>query len=107
MEEISDQALLEEIVETRFTFPRPAVKAHGWETLTLFRLSRGELRTCSAGKPAGVNEEVGVFGGGDTVQDREPPRINRRQRGLSVPGEPVASEPVETAEGLARSGGGG
>jgi len=61
MEEISDPALLEQIVETRFTFLKPLVKAHGWETLTLFRLSRGEVRTWSAGKPAGVSEDVGVF----------------------------------------------
>ena len=61
MEEISEPELLEHIVETRFTFLKPVVKAHGWETLTLFRLARGELRTWSAGKPAGVTEEVGEF----------------------------------------------
>ncbi len=54
MEEISDQALLEEVVETRFTFLRPAVKAHGWEALTLFWLAGGEVRIWGAGKPAGV-----------------------------------------------------
>ncbi len=61
MEELHDQAMKEHIVETRFTFLKPVVAAHGWESLALFRLSRGEVRTWSPSSAAQANGRVYDF----------------------------------------------
>jgi uncharacterized pyridoxamine 5'-phosphate oxidase family protein len=61
MEKLSDPALLKHIVETRFTFLIPVVEKHGWNSLCLFRLSGGEVRTWSPRNLAGFDSEVFGF----------------------------------------------
>ncbi len=62
MEKLSDLDLLKNIVETRFTFLKPVVEKYGWGALTLFRLSKGEVRTWSpATLLSGMTSEVSEF----------------------------------------------
>lgn len=61
MEEISEPELLEHIVETRFTFLKPVVKAHGWEELMLFRAVRDSLlRGCLAVRSHLIGSKTGA-----------------------------------------------
>jgi pyridoxamine 5'-phosphate oxidase len=43
MERLDDEVLKKRIVETVFTFLKPIVAERGWESLILFRLSRGRV----------------------------------------------------------------
>ncbi|MBN2587076.1 MAG: pyridoxamine 5'-phosphate oxidase family protein [Candidatus Fermentibacteraceae bacterium] len=61
MEELDDPELKRQIVETRFVFLKPVVEQYGWESLTLFRLSSGEVRTWSPLNPAERNPQVTAF----------------------------------------------
>ena len=61
MEKLDDLELLKHIVETRFSFLKPIVAAHGWEALALFRLSHGEVRTWSMNAPTEVSSQVFPF----------------------------------------------
>jgi pyridoxamine 5'-phosphate oxidase len=61
MKILDDLALKEQIVETRFTFLKPVVEQFGWEALTLFRLSSGEVRTWSPTNPAESASQVYIF----------------------------------------------
>jgi pyridoxamine 5'-phosphate oxidase len=61
MERLDDQELKQLIVETKFTFLKPVVEQYGWDTLTLFRLSCGKVRTWSPTNPAERNSEVSDF----------------------------------------------
>jgi len=59
MEHLDALDLKKEIVETTFTFLKPVVEQHGWESLALFRLSGGEYRSwCSTD---GGSTESGTF----------------------------------------------
>ena len=51
--------LKKHIVETSFTFLKPVVAQHGYESLSLFRLARGEYRIWD--RNAGGTEETGTF----------------------------------------------
>jgi|WetSurMetagenome_2_1015567.scaffolds.fasta_scaffold00262_27 pyridoxamine 5'-phosphate oxidase len=57
MEKLDDEQLKRHIVETRFTFLKPVVESHGWETLTLFRLPGGRGSLWSASEPGGGSQE--------------------------------------------------
>jgi pyridoxamine 5'-phosphate oxidase len=59
MEPLDSLDLKKHIVETRFTFLKPVVAQHGYESLTLFRLPGGEYRTWD-GRNGGT-EETGTF----------------------------------------------
>lgn len=61
MEKLDDPELKRRIVETRFTFLKPVVERHGWEALTIFRLSSGTVRTWSPKNPAESNSPVFDF----------------------------------------------
>ncbi len=61
MEELDDQELKRHIVETRFVFLEPVVEQFGWESLTLFRLSSGEVRTWSPENPAEKYPQIMEF----------------------------------------------
>jgi uncharacterized pyridoxamine 5'-phosphate oxidase family protein len=55
MEIVNDPDLLRHIVETVFTFLKPVVEKHGWESLTLFRFPKGKALLWSAQDPAAVS----------------------------------------------------
>jgi uncharacterized pyridoxamine 5'-phosphate oxidase family protein len=57
MEKLDDENLKKHIVETRFTFLKPVVEKYGWESLTLFRLSKGKAFVWSMRDNAGGSEE--------------------------------------------------
>lgn len=61
MEVLDDGEVKEYIVENRFQFLRPVVETCGWEALTLFRLSSGEVRTWSPENPAERDPKVYRF----------------------------------------------
>ena len=61
LEKLDDEELKQHIVETKFTFLKPVVEQFGWETLTLFRISSGEVRTWSPANPAERNPMVYDF----------------------------------------------
>ena len=61
MVKLDDEELKKHIVETRFTFLKPVVEQYGWDTLTLFRISEGKVRTWSAENPAESNPVVFDF----------------------------------------------
>jgi uncharacterized pyridoxamine 5'-phosphate oxidase family protein len=61
MERLDDQQLKQNIVETKFTFLKPVVEKYGWDSLTVFRLSSGEVRTWSASNPPERNAVVSEF----------------------------------------------
>ena len=58
---LDDKELKKHIVETRFTFLKPVVEQFGWDTLTLFRISKGKARTWSPENPAQINPVVYDF----------------------------------------------
>lgn len=55
MEKVDDPGLLEHIVGTVFTFLKPVVEKYGWDSLTLFRFSKGRALLWSALDPAAVS----------------------------------------------------
>jgi len=59
MEHLEDVELKKHIVETTFTFLKPVVEEHGYESLALFRLAAGEYRTWNSSD--GGAEEFGTF----------------------------------------------
>ena len=61
LEKLDDEELKKQIVETRFTFLKPVVEQFGWDSLTLFRISKGKARTWSAENPAERNPVVFDF----------------------------------------------
>ncbi|MBD3278717.1 MAG: pyridoxamine 5'-phosphate oxidase family protein [Candidatus Aegiribacteria sp.] len=61
IEKLDDEDLKKEIVETKFTFLKPVVEQHGWDTLTLFRLSGGTVRIWSAEAPGNIDTTVYGF----------------------------------------------
>ncbi len=61
LEKLDDEELKKQIVETRFTFLKPVVEQFGWDTLTLFRISKGKARTWSGESPAEINPVVFDF----------------------------------------------
>ena len=61
LEKLDNEELKKQIVETRFTFLKPVVEQFGWDTLTLFRISKGKARTWSSGNPAESNPVVFDF----------------------------------------------
>lgn len=61
MEKLDDEKLKKHIVETKFTFLKPVVEQFGWDTLTLFRISKGQARTWSAENPAERNPVIFDF----------------------------------------------
>ena len=44
VEQLDDVALKTQVVEQVFTFLKPVVKDHGYDAISLFRLSHGEIR---------------------------------------------------------------
>ncbi len=58
---LDDEELKKHIVETRFTFLKPVVERYGWDTLTLFRISKGKVRTWSGDTPAESNPVIYDF----------------------------------------------
>ena len=61
LEKLDDEELKKQIVETRFTFLKPVVEQMGWDSLTLFRISKGKARTWSSGNPVERNPVVFDF----------------------------------------------
>jgi len=61
MEKLDDQEIKQHIVETIFTFLKPVVEQYGWDSLTVFRMSGGEVRTWSAADPSVGNSSVSEF----------------------------------------------
>lgn len=61
LEKLEDEVLKKQIVETRFTFLKPVVEQFGWESLTLFRITKGEARTWSSGNPTESSSPVFDF----------------------------------------------
>jgi len=61
MEKLDDQEIKQHIVETKFTFLKPVVEQYGWDSLTLFRISGGEVRIWSPANPAERNSGVSEF----------------------------------------------
>ena len=61
MEKLDDEDLKKHIVETKFIFLKPVVEQFGWDTLTLFRISKGKARTWSPENPAAIDQVVFNF----------------------------------------------
>ena len=59
MEHVESLDLKKQIVETVFTFLKPVVEEHGYESLALFRLSGGEYRVWDSNNRG--SEETGTF----------------------------------------------
>lgn len=59
MEHLESVDLKKHIVDTTFTFLKPVVEEHGYESLALFRLFSGEYRTWNS--KDGGSEETGAF----------------------------------------------
>lgn len=59
MEHLDALGLKKQIVETTFSFLKPVVEEHGYESLALFRLSGGEYHAWNRNEGGGVT--TGVF----------------------------------------------